>query len=120
MARAFNSRMFIKLFLHTVTGGQYDADNVWVEGVKLRVGIVGVMISGNKFSQFDEGVARRVEDGGYRLSDFKNLHVKDKFKVGIDDKLEYKGNYYNVLQESDESSFGFRVYLLEKSKGWSP
>ena len=120
MQRAFNRRMMTKLIKYTVEDSTYDENNQVVLGNTVKSFIYGVFQAGNKFSQFDEGIALHSEDGGARFSDFKSLYLQDKFELDLDDKIEYKGLYYNILQKSDESEFGFSSYLLEKTKGWAP
>ncbi len=120
MQRAFNSRMLTKLTRHSIAESTYDSNNHVVPGVSSTKKIFGVLQAGNKFSQFDEGIALHSEDGGKRYSDFRSLYLQDKFKLDLTDKIEYKGNYYNILQKSDESEFGFSSYLLEKSEEWTP
>ena len=116
MRRAFNSKMLTKLIREYVEEGTYDENNDWVEGLTVSSTIWGVITSGNKFSQFEEGEALHSEDGGVRFSDYKSLYVTDKNKVGKGDKVISKGVTYNVLQRSDEEIYGFLSYILEKSK----
>ncbi len=120
MQRAFNSKMLTKLTKYTVGTGEYNDDNRWVEGSVTSSNIWGVIKTGNKFSQFEEGEALHSEDGGARYSDFRTLYVTKKFPVQKNDKIGYKGKYYNVLQRSDESEFGYYSVLLEKSEEWRP
>lgn len=120
MNRAFNAKMMTKLTVYRVSEGSYDDDNNWVEGRIKRSNIQGVLTAGNRFSQFDKGVAVQNEVGGIRHSEFKTLFVKNRFLLEVDDKIGHNGKYYNVLQMSDESIWGFREYLIEKSKGWTP
>ena len=120
MQKAFNSRMLTKLIKYTIAEGSYDDENTWVEGQITNSNIYGVIKSGNKFSQFEEGEALHSEDGGIRYSQYKTLYVTDKFPVDKKDKIGYLGNFYNVLQRSEESVYGFFSVILEKSKGWKP
>jgi len=120
MQRAFNARMQTKMVRYSVSAGDYDDDNQWVEGTKEASVIYGVIQAGNKFSQFDEGEALHSEDGGARYSDFRTLYITDKYVVGLGDKIGFKGKFFNVLQRSDESVFGFYSVLLEKSEEWIP
>tara|TARA_R110000744_G_scaffold208461_11_gene327193 strand:+ start:8380 stop:8760 length:381 start_codon:yes stop_codon:yes gene_type:complete len=122
MQRAFNARMLSKLTLYVapVPLGTYDEFNDWTLSPYVETTIYGVVVSGNKFSQFEEGQAIRVEDGGQRTSDYRSLYVTDKYPVNIGDKLFYKGFYFNVLQRSDESAYGFYSILIEKSEEWTP
>ena len=122
MQRAFNARMLTKLTLYTAPepAGYYDASNDWVVNTYTSKTIYGVIKAGNKFSQFEEGQALRVEDGGQRISDYRTLYVTDKFPVKLGDKLLFSGTYFNVLQRSDEETYGFYSVLLEKSQEWTP
>tara|TARA_R110000851_G_scaffold308123_1_gene466912 strand:+ start:995 stop:1369 length:375 start_codon:yes stop_codon:yes gene_type:complete len=120
MQRAFNSRMLTKVIKYTIAEGAYDLENIWVEGTVTPSNIFGVIKSGNKFSQFEEGEALHSEDGGIRFSQYKTLYVTDKFPVDKGDKIGYAGNYYNVLQRSEESVYGFFSVILEKSTEWTP
>jgi len=120
MQRAFNSRMLSPLTLYSATAGSYDADNIWVEGTTTTQTIYGVIKTGNKFSRHEEGEALHSEDGGARYSDYRTLYITDKYPVEKEDKILFKGKYFNVLQRSDESVFGFYSVLLEKSEEWQP
>ena len=120
MQRAFNSKMLTKMQLYTVTQGAFDENNIWVEGYKKKKNIWGVIQVGNKFSQFDEGEALHSEDGGARFSNFKSLYVTDRFPIKLADKIKFAGEYFNVLQRSDESVYGFYSVLLERTEDWAP
>ena len=120
MQRAFNSRMQAPMTLYTVIAGSYDENNNWVKGGRTATSVMGVITAGNKFSQFDEGIALHAEDGGSRYSNYRNLYIKDTYKVSRGDKVGFRGAYYNVLQESDEAIFGFSSYILEKSEDEQP
>lgn len=120
LQRAFNSKMLSRITKYTVMDGSYDEDNNWVQG-RLKSSLVfGVVTAGNKFSQFEEGLAQRVEDGGVRYSDFLSIYMNKKFTLVLEDKIKWRGKYYNVLQKSDEEHFGFNSYLCERSENWSP
>jgi len=119
MHKAFNARMLTKLTKYSLAAGTYNDDNVWVEGEVTSSKIWGVLKTGNQFSQFDQGQALQTEDGGERFSDFRTLFVTDKFPIDKGDKVGHKGLYYNVLQRSDESVYGFYSVLLEKSEEWT-
>jgi hypothetical protein len=122
MQRAFNARMLTKLTLYTAPdpAGYYDDSNDWIVNKYVVKNIYGVIKAGNKFSQFEEGQALRVEDGGQRISDFRTLYITDKFPVKLGDKIKFTGKYFNVLQRSDEETYGFYSVLLEKSQEWTP
>jgi hypothetical protein len=79
-----------------------------------------VIKSGNKFSQFDEGVALKATAGGERFSDYKTLFISDRYDLTPGDKVGFGSNYYNVLQMSDESVYDFKGFIIEKDKNWSP
>jgi len=115
LRRAFSSRMQTPLTLYVVTAGSYDSNNDYIPGAKTASTIYGVIVAGNKFSQFDEGISLHSMDGGARYSNYRNLYVMDKYKVSVGDKMSFRGAYYNVLQESDEQIFGFSSFILEKS-----
>ncbi len=119
MKRAFNSKMLTKVILYSIAEGSYNDDNMWVEGEVTQKNIFGVLKTGNKFSQFDEGESLHVEDGGVRVSQYKTLYVTDKYPVEVTDKVRYRGVNYNVLQRSEEATYGFFSVLLEKSKEWT-
>lgn len=120
MQRAFNSRMMTRLVKYIVSEGSYDKNNDWVQGRVKKANVWGVLKTGNQFSQFDEGESRHSEDGGIRYSDYRTFYVTDKYPIAKGDKLGHKGVYYNVLQRSDESEFGFYKVILEKSEEWKP
>lgn len=120
MQRAFNSRMLTRVVRYVIKEGSYDDDNVWVEGAITQSNIYGVIKSGNKFSQFEEDEALRVEDGGIRASQYKTLYVTDKYPLENTNKIGYQGKYYNIIQRSEESTYGFFSVILEKSKAWTP
>ena len=122
MQRAFNARMLTKLILYSAPDplGYYNEYNNWALNSFVEKVIYGVVKPGNKFSQFEEGQALRVEDGGNRISDYRTLFVTDKYETNMGDKLSYGGFYFNVLQRSDKSTYGFFSVLLEKSEEWTP
>lgn len=120
MQGAFNSRMLTKVIRYVVQEGSYNDGNVWVEGLITKSNIYGVIKSGNKFSQFEEDEALRVEDGGIRSSQYKTLYVTDKFPLEEGNKIGYDGKYYNIIQRSEEATYGFFSVILEKSKEWTP
>ncbi len=120
MQRAFNSRMLTKVIKYSIAEGSYDEDNRWVEGRVIKSNIWGVIKSGNKFSQFEEGEAIHTDDGGERFSQYKTLYVTDRFPIERGDKVGYSGNYYNVLQRSEEEVYGFFSVILERTEEWTP
>jgi hypothetical protein len=120
MQRAFNAKFLTLIQHYSVAAGSYDDDNNWVEGGNVLKNVYGVIKAGNKFSQFEEGEAIHNEQGGIRTSLYRSLYVKDKYRLSIGDKVGIKGVYYNILQTSDESVYGFHSYLIEKSKTWRP
>lgn len=120
MQRAFNARFLVALTRYTEAAGTYDDNNDYVPGSTVSTSLYGRVTAGNKFSQFEEGMAIHNEDGGIRVSDYRALYITNKYEISLGDKIEYKGIYYNVLQQSDEDQYGFHSYLLEKSENWSP
>lgn len=120
MTRAFNARMETDLTHHVLAAGSYDADNVWQVGAIVSNPIRGVLTTGNKFSQFDEGESHHSEDGGIRYSDYKTLYFRAKYDINRSDKVTQGGVHYNVLQRSNELVFGFYKVLLEESTEWTP
>lgn len=120
MTRAFNARMETTVTHHVLSNGSYDANNDWVEGGIVSSPIHGVLTTGNKFSQFDEGESHHSEDGGIRYSDYKTLYFRAIYDVNRSDKITNAGVHYNVLQRSNELVFGFYKVLLEESTEWTP
>lgn len=113
MHTAFNAKMMTTLTVVTVSAGAYNADNDWIAGSTTEVSFSGVLTTGNKFSQFEEGMSLRAGDGGARFSDYRTLYVKDTVALKIQDKIKHKGKTYNIIQQSDETVFGFNSFLLE-------
>ena len=120
MQRAFHHRMLTKLTLYRRMPGEYNEDNEWVPGKIKKSYVWGVIKAGNKFSQFEEGIAKHAEDGGKRFSDYRSLYITDKFPIYTDDIIRFKGKYYLVLQHSDEEVYGFNSWIIEKSEDWKP
>ena len=120
MNRAFNSKMMTMITKYTIGVGSYDSTNNWTEGSQIVSQIFGVIKAGNKFSQFEEGQALHAEDGGARYSDYRTLYVTNANLVELGDKLGFAGKYFNVLQRSDESIFGFYSVIIEESTEWTP
>ena len=118
MQRAFNSRMMTKITRYQQLVGSYNDLNIWVDGVIKESTIWGVIKAGNKFSQFEEGIALHNEDGGSRTSDYRALYITDKYDLEIEDKVMFNGHFFNVLQNSKEDVFGFNSFILEKSENW--
>ena len=120
MTEAFDADMLTRLTKYTISAGSYDANNDWVEGSQVVSTIFGVIIAGNKFSQLEEGISVDAMPGGERLRDYISMSCIDKYKLDHGDMASYKGKYYRVIQMSDEDTYGYREYLLEKDKNWSP
>lgn len=120
MTRAFNAKMETSVTLHVLASGSYDSENVWQDGALVSTEIRGVLTTGNKFSQFDEGESHHSEDGGIRYSDYKTLYVRAIYNVDRANKITHRGVHYNVLQRSNELVFGFYKVLLEESTEWTP
>ena len=120
MARAFNFRMMTDIDHYSISEGTFDEHNDYTKGKVVKRSMSVVITTGNRFSQFDEGVALKTTQGGYRFSDFKSLWAPADRVIKMNDKIGYMGLYYNVLQKSDETTFNFRGYLIEKAKKWTP
>lgn len=118
MQRAFNAKFLVSLTRYPKPTGSYNEFNEWVSDTTSPESIKGRLLSGNRFSQFDVGQAAHNEDGGLRISDFRSLYITDKYNLEIGDMIAYKGVYYNTLQKSPESHYGFTAYLLERSEKW--
>lgn len=117
MQRAFSAKMLAPITLRSISAGSYDANNDWVGGSSTNSIIYGRVLTGNKFSQFDVGISKRVEDGGTRTSNFRSLYIKDIYTINLaTDLIVSKGVVYNILQETDETIFGFRGFLLESQE----
>jgi len=120
MQRAFNSRMQAKCISYKESPGHYDDKNNWIKGRYTTNTFYAVIQAGNKFSQFDEGIARHAMEGGNRFSDYRNMYVQDKFpSLEMNTKVMFRNTYYNILQKSDEGVFGFNSYIIEKDKTFS-
>ena len=87
MQRAFNYKMLTTMTLYTISAGSFDATNEWVEGSIVAAPFKGVLQAGNKFSQFEEGIALHEEVGGKRYSDFRSVFVTDKVVIAVEDKI---------------------------------
>lgn len=120
MVRAFNAQFLVTLTLYTIGEGFYDEDNIFREGSITSSNIKGRLLAGNKFKQFSEGLSQIPTEGGDRVGDFWELYVTNSNKLTLKDKIGYEGSYFNVLQRSNLSHFGFNKYILERSTEWSP
>ncbi len=117
MHSAFNSLMLTELTLvKKGVSGSYDANNDWIPDVAVESSFFGVITSGNKFSQFDKGIGLNAEDGGFRYSDYKTLYVKDTVDIEIGDIVKYRNKTYRTLQQSEENTYGFNSFILEKKE----
>ncbi len=120
MGRAFNAKFMTRITLYSIAQGRRNEVNDWIEGRTTSKYVRVVLSSGNKFSQFDEGVSIKNMEGGIRTSDYRQIYVKAHYGVKIGDKFGHKGEYYHILQNSDEEVFGFDGFMIEKAKGWVP
>jgi len=120
MRRAFNKRMLSSVTKYSISDGTYDENNQFIEGSITSSVMKVVNLAGNKFSQFEEGEALHSEDGGQRYSDYRTIYLTDKYTLEMTDKIGFKGEYYNVLQRSDEQTYGFWSFLIERSEEWTP
>lgn len=120
LRKAFNARFLVPITRYRSSAGYYDEYNDWVPGQLSTSKLYARVIAGNKFSQFDEGIARKPTTGGDRTSDYLSVYVTDRFNLVLTDRLGFNGKYYNVLQRSDETHFGFNSFLVERSKDWTP
>lgn len=116
LGRAFHPKMLVRLIEESTTSGYYNEDNDYIEGQKSRRMIMGVLLKGNRFSQFDEGIARHSTVGGERFTDYRTLYIrKSTFgSLSLDSHIIYGKMVYNVLQMDDELHFGFSAYILER------
>jgi len=121
MERAFNSRMETKMVRLVTSAGSYDANNVWIPGVKTNSTFFGVLTVGNKYSQFDEGIGVKATEGGERNPNWRLLYVKGRWgEFSMGDYILYKGKYHKIIQKSDEETFNFYSYLAEELKDYQP
>lgn len=120
MGKAFNSKFMVPISLYRYVAGSYNIDNEWNTPAREEEVISGIITSGNKFSQFDEGIALQSEDGGARFSNFRKLYVKSSVGIGMEDRLVYQNYYYNIIQQSDETAFGFQSFIIEKAERLNP
>lgn len=121
MGRAFNAKFMTRITLYVIAKGSHNENNDWTEGSVKAKYIRVVLTSGNKFSQFDEGVSLHNLDSGKRFSDYRQIYVKAHYGVKPGDKFGYRGKFYNILQNTDEEEFGFHGFMIEQNdKGWTP
>ena len=120
MRQAFAHEFMTRLVRYRVQPGTFDEFNEWQEGSNERKKITGVIKSGNKFSQFDEGISLQSTESGDRYSDYRTLYITKRYDLEMEDKILYQGKYYNVLQQSPEDTFWFKEFLLEADKNWRP
>lgn len=120
MQRAFNPRMLTAMKWYIPSSEAYDENNNWIEGPPTCKKLLGRLTVGNKFSQLEEGTSVAALPGGERTRDYKTLYCSDKYKVEVEHTLGFQGKYYRVLQMSNEDTFGFRSWLIEEYKNWSP
>ena len=122
MRRAFSARFVSMAIWVESTPGTYDDDNFFTAGADDRHPIQLVNNVGNKFSQFTEGESWYNHDGGRRKPNYRQIYIKagrdveDLIRIG-GGWVEWRGDKYNVLELGDESIFGFRHAILEKSEG---
>ena len=117
MVRAFNSKMESPCVSYVISAGRYDSTNTWIPGKYQKRTFHAVIQAGNQYSQFDEGIARHDMEGGNRFSNYRNMYVKDQWpELKMDDRVEFRNTFYNILQKSDEAVFGFHSYIIEKDK----
>lgn len=117
MQKAFNRKMLVKMVRVVQLKGFYNADNDYVEGSTYKEVFYGVNIVGNRFAQFEEGIARDSTVGGERFSDYRTIHVSIKFpEMNMGDHVIFRGTTYNILQMSDEQHYNFSSYIIEKIK----
>lgn len=116
MKRAFNAKFMVKFKYKFKSAGSYDINNIFVEGTSSYQDLKGRIIVGNKFSQFDEGIAIQNEDGGTRTTDYISVFIKTNVNtmMVVGGTVEFKSKNYNILQCSDESHFGFKGFLCER------
>lgn len=119
--RAFNARMMTRLSKIVKGTSGYDDNNVWVEAAMTQGTVVGVWTTGNRFTEFDKGISMKPTAGGERFSDFRTLVISTATQsLDMEDRLEYKGNYYNLIQQTPEDEFGFKAFLAAKLFNWTP
>ena len=114
MHGAFNALMMTDMTLIKYGGGAYDDDNDWIVAPTTETAFKGVITTGNRFSQFDKGIALDAEDGGARFSDFKSLYVKDTVPIELGDRIRYRSKVYRTIQQTEENTFGFNGFMIEK------
>lgn len=116
MHAAFNSLMLTEMTLIGNESGYYDDNNDWIPNAVVESNFFGVITSGNKFSQFDKGISLNAENGGFRYSDYKTLYVKDTTDIEIGDSVRYRSKVYRIIQQSEENTYGFNSFIIEKKE----
>lgn len=116
MGRAFHPAMLVPMKVLSTSSGYYNDDNDYIEGSKTSRSIKGVMLKGNRFSQFDEGIARHSTKAGERFSDYRTLYVRSNMFgiLTMDDHIVFRCLTYNVIQKGDMEHHGFTEYILER------
>lgn len=120
LRRAFNRRMFSRVTLYSISKGSYNELNEWIEGSVSSKYAHVVLSSGNKFSQFDEGTSVSNMDSGLRIADYRQVYIRVKAGAKIGDKFGHQGEFYNILQNTNEEVYGFHGFMIEKDKKWRP
>jgi hypothetical protein len=120
MRLAFGSQMLTKVTHYKVGESYYDDNNEIVKGHVSESIIYGVIKAGNRFSQFDVGIALQATESGERLSDYRSLYLTSDYEVSMNDKFGYEGGYFTIIQQSRELTYSFLGLLIEKSKVWRP
>lgn len=121
MVKAFNPRMMTKLVGYRFGQGHFDSLNNYVQGALEEYHFSARILSGNRFSQFDEGVALQTTPSGNRVSKFLSVYIPMVYgDITIGDKFKHNGEYYNILGMLDESVYSFRGFLCELVNDWNP
>lgn len=116
MSRAFHPSMQVKLKVHSIGSGYYNDDNDYIEGKESTRMIRGVVLRGNRFSQFEESISVDTTEGGERFPNFRTLYVNYN-RYGyllMNDLIEFRCVKYHIMQKGDESHFGFTQYIIEE------
>ena len=120
MRKAFSSRFNSPVTWYNLHKGHYDEYNNWIEGGQDTYEIRAVVREGNRQTQMDDGIGLKPTDGGERYGDYMTMYVLNKYPLQVKDKMKYKDKYYNIIRMSDMDTYGYRSYLMEKTKTWSP